>query len=268
MSMFDDLAAQYGALPSWAQIGVPIAGLGGIAYIALHKGSSATSVVSGPGVSAGASNGSTGASPSAPSSPSAPISSSPGGGATPISQPGPTTPSPVSVASPTPSTGLTTPTTATALPATPGVNPYTIPISGALPPAWQTTAGLDTLPYSTQSIAQGGYSPTSSQAELVAKGQTYTSPNGVQYSGPSVASSLGPAGVTPAMYRQMDQGELMNALAYGPGNNATTYTQAQKVAYAQTLVPGITMPEINAFLATQPKVLALYNHSRPGPSAP
>ena len=91
MAMFDDLAAQYTALPSWAQIGIPVAGLGGIAYIALHKGSGGTAVVSGPGVSAGASNGGGGGNSSSGGS-APPISSDPGGGGTPQSQPGPTAP--------------------------------------------------------------------------------------------------------------------------------------------------------------------------------
>ena len=97
MSMFDDLAAQYSALPSWAQIGIPVAGLGGIAYIALHKGGGATSVVSGPGVSAGASNGGGGNNASTGGS-APPISSSPGGGGTAPSQPGPTVAEPVTIA--------------------------------------------------------------------------------------------------------------------------------------------------------------------------
>ncbi len=91
MSMFDDLAAQYSALPSWAQIGIPVAGLGGVAFIALHKGSGSTAVVSGPGVSAGASNGGGGNNSSAGGS-APPISSNPGGGGTPQSQPGPSAP--------------------------------------------------------------------------------------------------------------------------------------------------------------------------------
>ncbi len=111
MSMFDDLAAQYSALPSWAQIGIPVAGLGGIAYIALHKGSS-TSTVAGPGVSAGASNGGAGASAgsSTPADNSVPITSSPGGGGTAISQPGPSVYQPVTQASPTTSYATPTPT--------------------------------------------------------------------------------------------------------------------------------------------------------------
>ena len=116
MSMFDDLAAQYTALPSWAQIGIPVAGLGGIAYIALHKGSS-TSVVSGPGVSAGAGNGGG----SAGSANYVPISSSPGGGGTAISQPGPSAPEPVTQPSPTVSYATPTPTATTS---TIPVNPY------------------------------------------------------------------------------------------------------------------------------------------------
>ena len=122
MAMFDDLAAQYTALPSWAQIGIPVAGLGGIAYIALHKGSGGTAVVSGPGVSAGASNGGGGGNSSSGGS-APPISSDPGGGGTPQSQPGPTAP-PINFLGP-PTSGMYNPSAET--PGTPQYNALTNP---------------------------------------------------------------------------------------------------------------------------------------------
>lgn len=52
--MLEDLIARFQALPTWAQIGIPAAGIGGVALIAMRgKSSSATTTASGPGVSAG-----------------------------------------------------------------------------------------------------------------------------------------------------------------------------------------------------------------------
>lgn len=70
----DDLVAQYQSLPTWAQIGIPIGGVGVVALIALHKPSSSGDIISGGGTSTGGSNpgGDTGAGTPPPQQPTPP----------------------------------------------------------------------------------------------------------------------------------------------------------------------------------------------------